>query len=207
MPVEFLSDEQAAQYGRYQGDPTPEQLTQFFFLSEGDLRLIAERRRPENELGFAVQLGTLRFLGTFLQNPLETPAVVVRHLAQQVGVPPSELTRYALRAATRHTHRQAIILALGYQEFDGVQAFRLIRWIYAQLALSASRPSVLFDLATAHLIKQRIVLPGVTVLARLIARVRERFTARTFEKLSQRLNPAQRTALTALLVLDQTSRP
>ena len=33
MPVEFLSDEQAARYGQYHADPTPEQLTQFFYLS------------------------------------------------------------------------------------------------------------------------------------------------------------------------------
>lgn len=105
MPVEFLTDEQAARYGRYQGDPTPEQLTQFFFLSEADLRLVAERRRPENELGFAVQLGTLQFLGTFLQNPLDTPAVVVTHLAQQLRIEPGEFRKYAVRAATRHSHR------------------------------------------------------------------------------------------------------
>jgi len=203
MPVEFLTDEQAARYGQYQGDPTPEQLTQFFFLSEADLRLVAERRRPENELGFAVQLGTLRFLGTFLQQPLDTPSVVVTHLAQQLRLEASEFTRYAVRGATRHSHRQAIIAALDYREFDGFQVFRLIRWVYAQLALSASRPSVLFDLATAHLIQQRVVLPGVTVLARLIARVRERFTARTFEGLSQRLSPAQKGALDALLVLPE----
>ncbi len=203
MPVEFLTDEQASRYGRYQGDPTPEQLTQFFFLSDADLRLIAERRRLENELGFAVQLGTLRFLGPFLQNPLDTPLLVVAHLAQQLQIEAGQFTKYAVRSATRHSHRQRIIAALDYREFDRFQTFRLIRWIYAQLALSASRPSVLFDLATAHLIQQRIVLPGVTVLARLIARVRERFTARTFQGLSQRLGPAQKATLHALLVLPE----
>lgn len=94
MPVEFLTDEQTARCGRYQGDPTPEQLTQFFFLSEADLYLVAARRRPENELGFAVQLGTLRFLGTFLHNPLETPSVVVTHLAQQLRVEPGEFRAF-----------------------------------------------------------------------------------------------------------------
>lgn len=94
MPVEFLTDEQASRYGRYQGDPTPEQLTQFFFLSDADLRLIAERRRPENELGCAVQLGTLRFLGTFLQNPLDTPFLVVAHLAQQLHIEAGQFTKY-----------------------------------------------------------------------------------------------------------------
>lgn len=203
MPVEFLTDEQAARYGRFNGDPTPEQLTQFFFLSEADLAQVSLRRRPETQLGYAVQLGTLRFLGTFLFNPQETPAVVVEHLARQLGLQGHEFLRYALRAATRHEHRQLIIQHLGYREFDDVQAFRLIRWLYAQLSLTALRHSLLFDLATGHLTMQKVVLPAVTTLARLIVRVRERYTARTFTGLSQRLNAQQRAALEHLLVLPE----
>ena len=160
MPVEFLSDEQAAHYGRFAIDPTPEQLTCYFFLNEADLALIAERRRDYNKLGFAVQLCTLRYLGTFLPNPIQVPKVVVQHVAQQLEVSPEVFLRYALREETRYTHRRDIIAYLGYREFDDFQVFRLVRWIYAHLAVSAVRPSVLFDLATAHLISQKIVLPG-----------------------------------------------
>ena len=46
--------------------------------------------------------------------------------------------------------------------------------LYAQVTTNTVRPSVLSDLVTAHLVTLHVVLPGVTVLARLIARVRER---------------------------------
>ena len=91
---------------------------------------------------------------------------------------------------------------LGFRVFNGSQSFRLTRWLYAQVLTSPMRPSVLFDLATAHLVAQRVVLPGVTVLARLIARVRER----TGRHLRNRLNPVQQKALESLLVVPPSQR-
>ena len=74
-----------------------------------------------------------------------------------------------------YDHQARLVAYLGYRLFDGRQAFRLTRrWLYAQVSTSTVRPSVMFDLATARLVAQRVVLPGVSLLARLIAQVRER---------------------------------
>ena len=201
MPVEFLSDEQATRYGRFHADPSPEQLARFFYLSPDDLAFVARRRRRPNQLGCAVQLCTLRFLGTFLPDPTQVPAVVVETLAAQLHVAPIELVDYGKRISTEYEHQTGVVAYLGYAPFEAAQAFRLTRWLYAQVATSTVRPSVLFDLATAHLVTLRVVLPGVTVLARLIARVRERTGRYIYRQLVARLHATQQEALEALLVV------
>ena len=86
MPVNFLTPEQIAQYGHYAGEPTPAQLVKYFHLDDGDRQTIATLGKPHTQLGFAVQLGTVRFLGAFLINLNEAPAVVIEHMAEQLQI-------------------------------------------------------------------------------------------------------------------------
>jgi hypothetical protein len=91
-------------------------------------------------------------LGTFLPNPTAVPAHVVTYVAHQLRLEdPDCLSQYVSRD-THWDHARQIQLAYGYRDFsDPREAFRLVRWLYSRAWLSAERPSVLFDFATARL--------------------------------------------------------
>lgn len=203
MPVEFLTKEQEQSYGRYTTDPSKAQLARYFHFSDTDRTLIAQRRGDRNRLGFAVQLGTVRFLGTFLANPSEAPAVVVNYLGRQLGLTdPKELSRYG-RSEIRFRHAAEIKRVYGYHDFsEPLQYLNLLRWLYTRAWVSDERPSVLLDLATTRLVERKVLLPGVTVLARLISRVRARVANRLWRTLASKVTEAQRAKLQGLLVVN-----
>lgn len=118
MPAEFLTPEQARRYGRYNGDPAPAQLAKYFFLDDNDRAEIASHRGTHNRLGYAIQLCTVRFLGTFLPEPTDIPSIVVKHLAEQLEIPDANcLGQYRERLATHHTHACEIRERHGYRDF------------------------------------------------------------------------------------------
>jgi hypothetical protein len=89
MPVSFLSPSQRESYGKYVGDPSAQELARYFHLDEADHTQIAEKRGDDNRLGFALQLTTARFVGTFLEDPTAVPAAVKATIARQLGIDPS----------------------------------------------------------------------------------------------------------------------
>jgi TnpA family transposase len=207
MPVEFLTPDQRRRYGGYTEDPSPQQLARYFHLDDRDQQLIARRQREHTRLGFAIQLGTVRFLGTFLPDPTAVPATVVAYMAQQLSIPDVAcLAQYRTRD-THWDHVAEIQQTYGYRDFrDPREVFRLVRWLYSRAWLSAERPSVLFDLATARLVERKVLLPGVTALERLVARVREQAALRLWRLLAQVPNADQQARLEALVQVPDGAR-
>ena len=104
-------------------------------------------------------------------------------------------------------HQAFIRQHYGYQDMlTRSVLIPLLRWLYTRAWTHAERPSVLFDLTTAWLVERKIVLPGVTVVARLVARVRDRVIARLWRSLAHLPTPTQHTQLAALLTVPADRR-
>src|SRR4029077_11097401 len=77
VPTGFLSDAERARLDSFPAQVVPTDIETHFTLSRADHRQIPRTASPANRLGFALQLGSLRFLG-FCPNDLSTaPEVVV----------------------------------------------------------------------------------------------------------------------------------
>ena len=83
MAVQFLTLKQRTNYGRYLCAPSNNELTRFFHLDEADHAVISLKRGDYNRLGFALQLTTARFLGTFIEDPVDVPQAIVESLARR----------------------------------------------------------------------------------------------------------------------------
>ncbi|MGB0094277.1 MAG: DUF4158 domain-containing protein [Solirubrobacteraceae bacterium] len=181
MPVEFLSDEEAAAYGRFIGPPSREELERSFFLDDADRGLIARHRGDHNRLGFALQLTTVRSLGVFLADPLEVPSVVLDYVAGQLGIAdPSCVARYMERRTTRFEHAEEIKRARGLRDFTEVTR-KLEEWVDARAWTTSDGPKAIFNDAIGWLLERDVLLPGVTTLARLVARVRDEAIERLWD--------------------------
>lgn len=207
MPVGFLSADQRHCYGRYAGEPSLQQWTRYFHLNDTDLGLIQQRRGDHNRFGFALQLCTVRFLGTFLSDPSDVPRNVIWYVANQLGFSERpDLSGYR-QDRTHWRHVDEIKQRYGYREFtEPLEYFRLVCWLYSRAWVSEKRPSLLFDLATARLVERKVLLPGVTVLIRLVARVRERTSQRLWRLLAMKPTALQRALLEGLQETPEGSR-
>jgi len=201
VPVDFLTSEHKAGYGQFSGEPNEVQLARYFHLDEADLAFISNRRGEQNRLGCALQLTSVRFLGTFLSDLLLVPANVQAFVARQLSINDvSALANYSQREPTKREHAAIIREKYGYHEFNNRPwPFRLSRLIYSRAWISNERPSLMFDFAISWLIQHKVLLPGATTLSRLISEIRERAANRLWFRLSSLPSDKQKTELETLL--------
>jgi TnpA family transposase len=133
-----------------------ESLIRHYTLSPQD-RLQAEvRRRPHNQLGYAVQLCIMRYPGRVLGMGEDPPAAVLSYVAEQLGIAPGAFASYARRTPTRfeHSHRLAKYLGVRTATRDDRRAALLA----AAEAASATESGLPIVTAAVNELRRRGVL-------------------------------------------------
>lgn len=112
----------------------------------------------------------------------DVPRDVVHYIAKQLAIEfPVALECYMDRKATRLAHSNEIKTVFCYQDLSGIWGYRLVHWLYAQAWFGNERPSILFERCTLWLTSRKVLLPGISTLTVLIAKVRDRVSKRLWQ--------------------------
>lgn len=171
MPVQFLSQADHDQLNRFPQEISHEELNSFFLLSSTDHQEIDSIRGDYNRLGFALQLGCLRYLGFFPNDLLQIPQVVVQYVAQQLAVVAELLVFYGKRTSTQRYHQRQIQKLAGYRRATTADIVELEQWLL-QRALEHDKPTLLFTMACEFLKQNKIIRIGTTRLAHKVSKAR-----------------------------------
>lgn len=201
MPVGFLTATERDRLNHFPTQIPDEDLRAFFLLTEADQRVINQQREAHTQLGFALQLCAVRYLGFAPDDLQTTPREVVVYVARQLVVSPEAIYTYGRRRKTRTTHLVQIQRYLGFRLATPLDLYALQTWL-EERALEHDKPTLLLHLACDQLRRDRIVRPGLTRLERLIATARQQAHLETFRRLAPLLTEAQRAMLDGLLVPD-----
>lgn len=196
----FQSGEPSTGYPEFPAVLTDEELGVFFHLGEADLRLVNNKRRDHNRLGFALQLTTPRYLGRFLSDPTQVPASVVAHVADQLDIdePLTVLQQYGERDGTARTHAAEIRRAHDWKHFDDHQT-ALADVLNSRAWDTEGGPQALLLHAVTWLRRRKILLPARTPLQELVATARRSAEDKMYAKLDEALTDPQRSRLDKLL--------
>tara|TARA_R110002012_G_scaffold23596_3_gene79941 strand:- start:3155 stop:6043 length:2889 start_codon:yes stop_codon:yes gene_type:complete len=169
-----------------------------YTLADEDLEYIQQRRRPRNQLGFALQLCALRYPGRSLSPGEVIPLEITSFLAAQLGLRAEELGDYAIREETRHEHMAALRQIFGYRAFAGRGARELRVWLNEQAELATSNDDIVRRFVEKCR-KTQTILPAITTIERLCADALVAAERRIETKIASRLISDTRICLDKLL--------
>ncbi len=186
--------------------PTDEALLlKHYTLDDDDIEHIRTRRRPENQIGFALQLCAFHYPGRLLKAGEVIPSPVSRFVAAQLGLKPDNLLPYATREKTRREHLEALRKMYGYKMFTGKRAKQMKRWL-DQHAEAAQSSEGLVRGFVEECRRRQIVLPGISVVERYCADALVAAERRVEVRIAAHLDTKMRARLDSLLREDVDDR-
>jgi hypothetical protein len=203
MPTRVLTDAELAQLTGYPRAVGAQDLTTFFRLDEQARRWVfTSHRGAANQLGLALQLCTLPWLGFVPDDLTGAPADAVARLAGQLNLDPAALGGYGgWGDRTRTEHLREVLARLGWSSASA-GALKVLQDFLLARALEHDSPTLLLALAGEHLRAERVVRPAVGELLRRVAGARAQAQVETARRLRPLLTTARGAELDRLLAVD-----
>ena len=106
-----------------------EELREHFSLSVSERQWLRDRGEAHNLLGLAVELKCFQYLGYFVEDSQEIPALILDELALQVGLSADVWQAYDWQGRSARRHRAMIREKLGYRPSTLKDAEALVIWL------------------------------------------------------------------------------
>lgn len=190
-------------------DLSKAELFRYFTYSAEDRREIYSCRGSNNKLGFALLLSAVRLTGRFPFYFEALPAALLTHVCQQLKMAGRLFLDYPQRPGTLHAHKERIKAYLGLRYFLPEEHPTLVLDFVREQVRAGIPPDDLTECTEEHLRTLHFVLPGVTVLQKLVSAALTQAEAELYALLGARLTEGQKQAILALLMIpaDQTITP
>lgn len=197
---ELLSPAQRLQFTEIPHFITQRDLARYYTFSNDELRVIKQRRRPHNRLGFAVQLCYLRFPGRVWSLEEIVPESVIFYIASQLQLDPTLIREYSQRDTTRREHLADIQQEFGFRAFNTSIYKQLSKWLLP-FAISSDQGMALVGALVDEMRFRKIIIPAISTVERLAWEVRHRAQKLVCVELTKNLTQLQKIALDKLLLV------
>ncbi|WP_212789851.1 DUF4158 domain-containing protein [Francisella halioticida] len=165
---------------------TQEFIIKNWTLSEDDQNEIRSVK-IEFRVYLSIQLCSLRSRGKFVQYCNDVPADIINYLTKQLRLPPTLVVNEPYRKATITEHRQKLLSYLKFDKYEGLVVTSFESWLESE-ARQGKLPNELNLDAQALLLKNKIVLPGKSVLDRTITSICNKVHSEMFENIYNNLS-------------------
>lgn len=197
---EVLTPEQRLLFTTIPNDLTTAEMARYYALSTEDIVFIRQHRSPENRLGIALQLCSLRFPGRILMQMSSISEQVVGYVAAQLNLPAAAFIEYGERRGTPYDHLQNICRQYGYRACEQSDVMPLIRYLLP-FAMENDEALPLVDGAMSWIRQHNLIAPPILTTEKLVWHVQRIARRRVYRRMINTLSETHKEALQNLLVV------
>jgi len=197
-PEILLTEDQRKELTQIPSNISSWEIARYYTFNETDLEIINQHRRSHNRLGFAIQLCCLRYPGWSLAYMDHIPQTVLSYVAAQLKVEPESFSKYAQREMTPIGHLQELLEVYGFRYFDGMDHPSLEDYLMP-CAMENDHVLRLVKLAIEWLRGQKVILPGITTIERIVSKVGQIAEDKIYAIINRSLTSRQKNLLDEMI--------